>query len=169
LIGTLTLAGDGNPNDLWIFQIAGQLTTANGAPSSPAASVVVTDTGADAGVYFEVGSLATLGNDTSFEGNILAGSGVTLDPGAQITCGRAFAQTAVTFAGDDPAASGGQPNLVDSSDCSAISSTGFNGGTITGGMVTPSVVTPVPEPGSMALLGSGLCALAGVARRKLRK
>jgi hypothetical protein len=154
LIGTLTLAGDGKPNDLWIFQVAGQLTTATGVPFSPAASVVVNNAGTGAGVYFEVGSLATLGNDTAFEGNILAGSGVTLDPGAQITCGRAFAQTAVTFAGNDPAASGGQPNLVSIDNCSpgTGSTTGLNGG-------VPIVGAVTPEPGTFVLFSSGLLAM----------
>jgi hypothetical protein len=95
LIGTLTLAGDGNSNDLWIFEIATAFTTASDS------SVVVTATGADAGVYFEVGSQATFGVDGTIQGNVLAGTAIVFQPGAQITCGRAFAQSAVNFDGVD--------------------------------------------------------------------
>jgi type VI secretion system secreted protein VgrG len=159
LLGTLTLAGDGNSNDLWIFEIATGFTTASDS------SVVVNNTGEDAGVYFEVGSQATLGVDSTIQGNILAGTSIVLDPGAQITCGRAFAQTAaVNFHGVDT--SNGMENEVDSSDCSAISSTGFNGGAIEAGIVVPtSVVTP--EPGTLLLLGTGLLAVGLSVRRKV--
>jgi hypothetical protein len=172
LIGALTLAGGGNPDALWIFQTAAGFVTASGS------SVIVTGTSAAAGVYFQVGSQATLGDNTAFQGNILAGTAVVFDPGAQITCGRAFtdtsAGTAVTFAGNNPAvitSLGGQNNLV--SDTCTQSASGFNGGTITtppgGG---PPVVGPpiaAPEPGTFLLLGSGIAGLVGMARRKRAK
>src|SRR5579864_7536247 len=96
LNGALTLDGGSNPDPVWIFQMAAGFTTASNS------SVVVTGTGAAAaGVYFEVGTQATLGDNTVFRGNILAGSEVAFNPGAQITCGRAFTDsaggTAVTF------------------------------------------------------------------------
>jgi hypothetical protein len=147
LIGTLTLAGDGKSNDLWIFSIANAFTTASNS------LVVVNNTGSNAGVYFEIGSQATLGMDTTIQGNILAGTAIVFDPGAQITCGRAFAQAAVTFAGVDTG--NGMENRVDSSNCSAINSTGFKGGTIRAGTVGASV----PEPGTFLLLGAGLLAV----------
>src|ERR1035437_1988188 len=111
LNGALTLDGGSNTNPLWIFQMAAGFTTASGS------SVVVNGGGAAAaGGYFEVGSQAILGDNTAFQGNILAGTEVAFDPGAQITCGRAFtdtpAGTAVTFAGNNPARTTGTPNLV---------------------------------------------------------
>ncbi len=163
LDGALTLAGGGNLAPLWIFETAAGFTTASGS------SVLVTGTGAaNAGIYFEVGSQATLGDDTSFQGNILAGTEVAFDPGAQITCGRAFTDTAsgteVTFAGNNPATPSGTPNLV--SGACAQSSSGFNSGVIVSTSGGKSMVAAVPEPSSLALLSSVLLAIAFLTFRK---
>ena len=96
LTGTLTLDAQGNNNAFWVFQIGSSLTTASGS------SVVVvnfgSNGGADDGVFWEVGSSATLGTSTSFEGNILALASITLNTTATILNGRALAQTgAVTM------------------------------------------------------------------------
>src|SRR5271165_1759010 len=152
LNGALTLAGGSNTNPVWIFQMAAGLTTATGS------SVLVTGTGAgSAGVYFEVGSQATLGDNTAFQGNILAGTAVVFDPGAQITCGRAFtdtaAGTAVTFAGNNPATTTGIPNLV--SNTCAQSSSGFNG--------SGSVTTTTPEPATLTLVSTEALAAGATA------
>ena len=54
--------------------------------------------GSDDGVFWQVGSSATLGTTTSFEGNILALASITLNTKASILNGRALAQTgAVTM------------------------------------------------------------------------
>ena len=157
LTGALTLAAGGNLAPLWIFETTSTLTTASNS------SVMVTDTtggaGASAaGVYWVVGSQAILGNDTGFLGNIFAGTNITFDPGAQDTCGRAFADTSVTFAGDNPAAAGGMPNVV--SDTCTQSASGFNG--------PGSGSGATPEPGTLALLSSGLLAMVFLAFRKSR-
>jgi len=147
LSGALTLAGDGNPNDLWIFQTAFGLTTDSGS------SVLVNGAGTGAGLYWQVGSKATLGSGSSLLGNFLAGTAIEFDPGAQITCGRAFGKAEVTFAGNLGATVSGTPNLVGFTGCN-----GFNSGTIqTGPGGTPFV--GAPEPGTFALLSSGLLAM----------
>src|SRR5664279_2154195 len=87
LTGTLTLDALGNPNALFVFQIGSTLTTAS------ASEVDVINGGANDGVYFDVGSSATLGTGTVFAGNILAEQSITLTTGAEIVCGRAFALT----------------------------------------------------------------------------
>ena len=96
LTGTLDLNAEGNNNAFWVFQIGSTLTTASGS------SVVVTNFGSnggsDDGLFWQVGSSATLGTTTSFEGNILAQASVTLDTAATILNGRALALTgAVTM------------------------------------------------------------------------
>jgi uncharacterized protein with beta-barrel porin domain len=92
LTGTLTLNGLGNSSSIFIFNIGSTLTTAS-------ASVVSLINGAQGGnVFWRVGSSATLGTTTSFAGNILAQASITLNTGATITCGAAWARTgAVTL------------------------------------------------------------------------
>ena len=85
LTGNLTLNGLGNPNAVFIINIASALTTAS-------ASSVTLINGAQGGnVFWRVGSSATLGTTTSFAGDILALSSITLDTSAIITCGAAWA------------------------------------------------------------------------------
>ena len=92
LTGTLTLNAQGDPNAVFIFQIGSTLTTASSS------SVVFTNGGGGDDVFWQVGSSATLGTTTEFEGNILALTSITLDTGADIGCGRALASNgAVTM------------------------------------------------------------------------
>jgi type VI secretion system secreted protein VgrG len=92
LTGRLTLNAQGNPDALFVFQMGSTLTTAS-------ASSVLTINGADGcNVYWQVGSSATLGTDTAFEGNILALTSITLNTRASIVEGRALARNgAVTL------------------------------------------------------------------------
>jgi hypothetical protein len=84
LTGNLTLSGSG----VWIFKSASTLTTSSGS------SV----TGGDpCNVWWRLVSSGTLGTTTSFIGNILALTSITLNTGATLN-GRALAQTgAVTL------------------------------------------------------------------------
>jgi Ice-binding-like len=82
LTGTLTLSGTG----VFIFQIGSTLTTASNA-------VVRLTNGAQAcAVYWQVGSSATLGTATHFQGNLMALTSITLTTGANILNGRALAR-----------------------------------------------------------------------------
>ena len=87
LTGILTLSGPGQ----FAFQIGSTLTTAS------ASSIVLTN-GATAGdVFFQVGSSATLGTTTAFNGTIIAYTSDTLDTSASMN-GRVIALTgAVTL------------------------------------------------------------------------
>ena len=93
LNGTLTLDAENNDNAVFIFDIGTELTTGSNA------KVSVINGGPNDGVYWLVGSQATLGDNTVFQGNIIAGTAIVLDPSAQIQCGRAIANSAVTMAG----------------------------------------------------------------------
>ena len=85
LTGTLTLNDEGDPNAQFVFKIGSTLTTASNS------SVVMAGGGQDPNVFWQVGSSATLGTDTAFEGNILADQSITLNTGATILDGRALA------------------------------------------------------------------------------
>ena len=91
ITGVVTLDGGGNPNSVFIFQIASALTTASG-------SQVVLIGGANAAnIFWQVGSSATLGTSTKFSGDIMAMASITLTTDVHI-CGRALALTgAVTM------------------------------------------------------------------------
>ena len=86
LTGALTLNSLGDPSSVFIFQIGSTLTTASDS------SVLFTNGGKGARVFWQVGSSATLGTTTGFAGNILALSSITLNTGATINCGRALAR-----------------------------------------------------------------------------
>lgn len=80
LTGTLTLDFQGDPNAQFVFQIGSTLTTASNS------SVVSINggSGTGCGVIWQVGSSATLGTGTSFQGHILALTSITLNNGASI-------------------------------------------------------------------------------------
>lgn len=83
--GNLTLDAQGNPNASWIFQIASDFTTVGGSPfPSPAGGNIILAGGAQAkNIFWQVGSSATIGDYTSFKGNILALTSVTMNAYAQ--------------------------------------------------------------------------------------
>jgi hypothetical protein len=80
----------GGSSDVWIFQIAQNLTVGN-------AAVVTLAGGAKAkNVFWQVGGAATFGTTSDFKGIILSQTAITFNTGA-ILHGRALAQTAVTI------------------------------------------------------------------------
>ncbi len=85
--GNLTLDGKGDVNAVWIFQIASDFTTVGGAGGD-----VLLINGAQAkNVYWQTGSSATIGDGTSFKGNILALTSITMNSGA-VADGRMLAR-----------------------------------------------------------------------------
>ncbi|MDO8413107.1 MAG: ice-binding family protein [Gallionellaceae bacterium] len=84
----VTLAG--GPNDVWIFQIAQNLTVGNGA-------IVTLSGGAlPKNIFWQVAGQVTLGTTADFKGIILSQTAIVMQTGAVLN-GRALAQTAVTL------------------------------------------------------------------------
>jgi hypothetical protein len=144
LTGTLDLNAEGKNNAFWVFQIGSTLTTASGS------SVVVTNFGSnggsDDGLFWQVGSSATLGTTTSFEGNVLAQASITLDTAATILNGRALALTgAVTM----------DTNVI--SNVCPIGGPGNGGPGYSGGLEFNSggSIVPVPAVSSLIVIGPG--------------
>ena len=163
MTGTLTLTDHGVAGSIFVFQMSSTLIT------SPGSMINVAGLSPSDQVFWVVGSTATLGDNTAFDGNILALTSIFFDPGATDLCGRALARNGeVTFAGQD--ATSKIENQVDSTDCTGnlAGSNGLNGITAagTGG---GGGGTSVPEPGTWELLLAGALSIlcfSGLRRRK---
>jgi hypothetical protein len=81
LTGTLTLNGEGRSGSLFIFQIGSTLTTASHS------RVALIGEASSCHVFWQVTSSATLGTATSFQGNLIALTSITLTTGATIGVG----------------------------------------------------------------------------------
>lgn len=88
----------GGANDIWIFQIAGNLTIASGGSISSGIKVVLQGGAQAANVFWQVGGVtgATLGTYSTFNGTILSAKQIIIQTGAVLN-GRALAQTQVTL------------------------------------------------------------------------
>jgi hypothetical protein len=90
LISNVGVTLSGNSNDVWVFQIAQNLTVNN-------AAMITLKGGAQAkNVFWVVSGKATLGTTVNFSGNILSKTLISLNTGAKVT-GKLLAQTAVTL------------------------------------------------------------------------
>jgi hypothetical protein len=88
--GGVTLAGTGGANDVWIFQIAQDLTVGN-------AAFVTLSGGAQAkNIFWQVAGHVTLGTTSNFKGIILCQTLIEMQTGSTLL-GRALAQSAVTL------------------------------------------------------------------------
>ncbi|MEX1276374.1 MAG: ice-binding family protein [Bacteroidota bacterium] len=90
LIGAGGVTISGSASDVWIFQIAQNLTVANGA-------IVTLSGGAQASnIFWQVAGEVTLGTTAAMKGIILCQTKIAMSTGATLN-GRALAQTAVTL------------------------------------------------------------------------
>ena len=85
ITGTLTLNAQGNPNAVFVFQAASTLITASNS------NVNLINGATACNVFWQVGSSATLGTNSTFRGTILALASITVTTGVTID-GRALAR-----------------------------------------------------------------------------
>jgi len=151
LSGLLTLDGLGDPNASWVFQMLSTLIT------SPGAVVNVTNVGSGSGtgLYWNVRSSATLNTATSFAGNILASTSISVSDGVSLDCGRLLVHT-------------GAVTLINDTISIGCEESGFEeSGGLNGGGGSPGENAPVPEPGTLGMLASGLLGAAAWMRRRI--
>ena len=134
LTGQLTLDAEGDPNAQFVFEIGSTLTTAS------ASSVVMINGASPCNVYWQVGSSATLGSTTAFQGNVLALTSISLNNGASVI-GRMLARNgALTL----------DNNVLDSTLCTSATPPGTTPpGTTPPGTTPPGTTPPgtTPPPG----------------------
>ena len=82
--GDLTLDAQGDPNGVFIFQIATTLTT------SPDRKVILSGGAKPENIFWQVGSSATFGTTSVIKGTVMAAASITLNEGATLD-GRALA------------------------------------------------------------------------------
>ena len=92
--GDLTLDAKGNSGAVWIFQMASTLTTTAGR------QVVLAGSAQAKNIFWQVGSSATLGTTSTFQGTIMADQAISIATGATLN-GRALAHTAAVTLDSD--------------------------------------------------------------------
>jgi len=147
LTGALTLDAQGSSNAVFIFQIGSTLTTAS------AATVRLINGAQECGLWWQIGSSATLGSGTTFRGSLMALTSITLNTGANIPSGRALARNGaltldtnrISIPTSCSLGSSPSPTTAPSSSASASPSGGASPSPTLSTSAIPSI-TPAPTP-----------------------
>jgi hypothetical protein len=116
---SVTLSG--NSTSVWIFQISGRLTVANGAH-------IILSGGAQAkNIFWQVAGGVTIGTTVSIYGIILSQTAITINTGSTLN-GRALAQSAVTLNADNVTSPTGVSNIVTTTYAVTITESGLPSG-----------------------------------------
>jgi hypothetical protein len=137
--GALTLDAHGDPDAVFIFQAASTLVT------NSASTIVLTGDAQACNVFWQVGSSATLGTGSAFQGSILALTSITVATGDTIT-GRALARDGAVTLDDDtinvPTCTTTPPTATPTATAASPTPTP----TATGPTPTPTATGPTPTP-----------------------
>ena len=168
LTGTLTLDAQGNDSAYWVFQIGSALKTAKDAV------VEMTNLGNNYdianGLFWQVGSAATLGSGTSFEGNILSRSSLTMKTGASILNGRALVQNGAVALKANFINNGYLPNEPGNGGFGYSVGLEYDSdGSIVALGPLQAAPLPVPEPSTVVLVSCGLVGLLFLMANKRKR
>ena len=137
LTGTVTLDAQGDPSTVFVFQSASTLITAS-------SSVVSLVNGADpCNVYWQIGSSATLGTNSTFVGTAMALTSITAQTSATVT-GRLLARNGATTLDSNVITAPNCPVLTPATTTTTTvaAATTLPGGTTPGGGTAPGDTTP---------------------------
>jgi LPXTG-motif cell wall-anchored protein len=144
LTGTVTLDAQGDPDAVFIFQVASTLITGSGS------DVSLINGAQPCNVFWQVGSSATLGTNTTFNGSILALTSISANTGATVA-GRLLARNGAVTLDDNtitrPVCSTATSTATASPSTTATATssttpTGTPTGTATGTPTTTATGTP---------------------------
>jgi Ice-binding-like len=154
LTGQLTLDAHGDPNAQFVFVIGSTLITES------ASSVILTNGASPCNVFWKVGSSATFGTTTAFEGNVLALTTISVNNGVTVL-GRLLARSGEVTLNND---------VLTAPQCAtetATTPTGSSTATGGGAATTPVATTgtkkakkPGKGKGAAARTGGGTATLA---------
>lgn len=133
LTGQLTLDAQGDPNAQFVFIIGSTLTTAS------ASSVKMINGASPCNVYWRIGSSATFGTTTQFEGNVLAHQDISVNEGVHVD-GRLLAGRGITLNDD----------VLDNSQCVSSTETGTTTTSTTTTSDVPVAAVVAPSPSATA-------------------
>jgi Ice-binding-like len=128
LTGQLTLNAQGNPNAEFVFIVGSTLTTAS------ASSVNLINGASPCNVYWRIGSSATFGTGTQFQGNVMALEDISVNDAVHVD-GRLLAAGAVTLIND----------VLDNSQYETSTETGTSTTETTPSPVTPTSGAVAPS------------------------
>jgi hypothetical protein len=156
LTGALTLNAQGNAGAVFVFKIGSTLTTA------PGSSVLMINGGSPCNLFWQIGTSATIGTTTAFQGNILALASITLNNGASVS-GRALARNgAVTMDTNTiTAAACGVPPAATATPTAAAPATATTVAAATATAVTAATATAVTAATATAVTAATATAITG--------